>query len=222
MLFIDNLSYLTLNLISIVYFFMELNFKDFINNLFFLIQKNKFILLSYIKTMNIVETIQKNDILKVLLILAGVYFFMTYYYKEALENVSEATVKVAAPVTQVPVTQAAPGSLAVGAPTGSAQEQQVASVVAGSTQLTTSDLLPKYDDASDFAKQNPVSKILQEQNFLQAGYHIGINTTIQSNKIPYLDIRSCPPIPKQEAGPWNQSTFEEPAGAKRRYLEIGN
>jgi hypothetical protein len=41
MLFSVNLSYLTLNLISIVYFFMELNFKDFINNLFFfLIQKN--------------------------------------------------------------------------------------------------------------------------------------------------------------------------------------
>lgn len=171
--------------------------------------------------MNIVETIQKNDILKVLLILAGVYLFMTYYYKETLENVSDLDVAVSVPVTQVPVTQAAPGSLAVGALTGSTQQQQVDSVVAGQTQLTTSDLLPKYDDASDFAKQNPVSKILQEQNFLQAGYHIGINTQIQSNKIPYLDIRSMPPIPKQEAGPWNQSSFEEPVGAKRRYLEIG-
>jgi len=170
--------------------------------------------------MNIVETIQKNDILKVLLILAGVYFFMTYYYKETLENVSDLDVAVSAPVTQVPVVQAAPGSLAVDALTGS--QQQVDSVVAGQTQLTTSDLLPKYDDASDFAKQNPVSKILQEQNFLQAGYHIGINTQIQSNKIPYLDIRSMPPIPKQEAGPWNQSSFEEPVGAKRRHLEIGS
>lgn len=169
------------------------------------------------------ETIQKNDMLKVILILAGVYLFMTYYYKETLENVSETTIKVnSAPDTQVPVTQAAPGSLAVGAPAMSAKQQEVASMVAGSTQLSTSDLLPKYDDASDFAKQNPVSKILQEQNFIQAGYHIGINTTIQSNKIPYLDIRSMPPIPKQEAGPWNQSTFEEPVGAKRRHFEIGN
>jgi len=147
---------------------------------------------------------------------------MTYYYKESLENVSEATIKVdSESVSHVPVTQAAAGSLAVGAPSMSAQDQQVASMVAGPTQLTTSDLLPKYDDASDFAKQNPVSKILQEQNFLQAGYHVGINTTIQSNKIPYLDIRSAPPIPKQEAGPWMQSSYEEPMGAKRRYLEIG-
>lgn len=171
--------------------------------------------------MNIVETIQKNDILKVLLILAGVYFFMTYYYKETLENVSDSEA-VSVPVTEVSIAQAAPGSLAVGAPMMSAQQQEVASVVAGSTQLTTSDLLPKYDDASDFAKQNPVSKILQEQNFLQAGYHIGINTTVQSNKIPYLDLRSMPPIPKSEAGPWNQSSFEEPVGAKRRHLEIGS
>lgn len=166
---------------------------------------------------NIIETIQKNDMLKVLLILGAVYFFMTYYNKEKLDN-TEST-KVSVPVTQVPVSvQAVPGTLA----SNEAQAQAVDSLVAGSTKLTTSDLLPKYDDASDFAKQNPVSKILQDQNFLQAGYHIGINTTIQSNKIPYLDIRSCPPIPKQEAGPWNQSSYEEPAGAKRRYLEIGN
>ena len=171
--------------------------------------------------MNILESIQKNDMFKVLLILAGVYFFMTYYYKEALENVNSSvtTVPVSVNVPDVQP-QVAPGSLA-SAPIMSAQQQQVDSIVAGPTQLTTSDLLPKYDDASDFAKQNPVSKILQEQNFLQAGYHIGINTQIQSNKIPYLDIRSMPPIPKQEAGPWNQSTFEEPVGAKRRYFEIG-
>lgn len=169
--------------------------------------------------MNILETIQKNNIFKVLLILAGVYFFMIYYNKETLDNTNYDAVQV--PITQVPVGDAAPGSLAAVPMMMSVEEQQVDSVVAGPTQLSTSDLLPKYDDASDFAKQNPVSKILQEQNFLQAGYHIGINTTIQSNKIPYLDIRSAPPIPKQEAGPWNQSSYEEPMGAKRRHLEIG-
>ena len=79
-----------------------------------------------------------------------------------------------------------------------------------------------YDDANEFAKQNPVSKLLQEQNFLQAGYHMGINTVIQSNKIPYLDIRSCPPIPKQEVGPFNNSSFEQPVGSNRRFLEIGS
>lgn len=178
--------------------------------------------------MNIIETIQKNDILKVLLILAGVYVFMTYYHKETLDNtVSSATI---APfksqmTSSVPEATLVPGALSndvsAPAPTMSAQQVQLESIVAGPTQLSTSDLLPKYDDASDFAKQNPVSKILQEQNFLQAGYHIGINTTIQSNKIKYLDLRSSPPIPKQEVSPFMNSSYEEPAGAKRRYFELG-
>ena len=170
--------------------------------------------------MNIIETIQKNDILKVLLILGVVYFFMKYYHQENLDN-TESTVTV--PVIQVPIAQSGvPGSLASSVPQVSVQQSQVDSIVAGPTQLTTSDLLPKYDDASDFAKQNPVSKILSEQNFLQAGHHVGINTQSQSNKIAYLDIRSMPPIAKQEAGPWNQSSYEEPVGAKRRYFELGS
>ena len=60
------------------------------------------------------------------------------------------------------------------------QQEQLDKIVAGSTPLTTQDLLPVYDSANEFAQQNPVSKLLQEQNFLQAGYHTGINTTIQS------------------------------------------
>ena len=98
---------------------------------------------------------------------------------------------------------------------------QVDKVIAGKTALTTEDLLPKYDDANDFAKQNPVSKLLQETNFLTSGYHQGINTIVSSNKIPYHDIRSAPPIPKAEAGPWNQSSYEQPMGAGRKFLEVG-
>ena len=178
--------------------------------------------------MNIIETIQKNNIIKVLLILGVVYFFMKYYNQENLDNTGPSTPSTpSTPVVLVQSPTISQGQVSLSlspanSQTNTIQQQQIDSIVAGPTQLTTSDLLPKYDDASDFAKQNPVSKILQEQNFLQAGYHIGINTQMQSNKIPYLDVRSCPPIPKQEAGPWNQSSFEEPAGAKRRHLEIGS
>jgi len=168
--------------------------------------------------MDILEMIQKNDMLKVILILLAVYFFMKYYNRESLDNV-EADVK---PVQELSMAQ--PDVKAVASPIlfPTEQQRQVEKVVAGSTQLTANDLLPTYDDANDFAKQNPVSKLLQEQNFLQAGYHMGINTVIQSNKIPYLDIRSCPPIPKQEVGPFNNSSFEQPVGSNRRFLEIGN
>lgn len=165
--------------------------------------------------MNIVKMIQQNDMLKVALIILAVYFFMKYYNKETLENVQgtleqPAVVQYTNPIIQQMVIDETP------------QQVEVDQVVAGDAQLTTSDLLPVYDDANSFAKENPVSKLLQEQNFLQAGYHMGINTVIQSNKIPYLDLRSAPPVPKGETGPWNQSSYEQPAGSNRRFLEIGS
>ena len=94
-------------------------------------------------------------------------------------------------------------------------------IVTGSTQLTATDLLPKYDEANDFVKENPVSGLLKEQNFLISGYHMGINTVMQSNKIPYLDLRSAPPIPKQEISPFLNSSYETFGGSSaRRYFEI--
>jgi hypothetical protein len=44
---------------------------------------------------------------------------------------------------------------------------------------------------------------------------------MQSNKIPYHDIRSLPPIPKQDVGPWSQSSYEKSPAAQRRGFEIG-
>ena len=101
------------------------------------------------------------------------------------------------------------------------QQKQIDRVVAGTTQLGAEDLLPKYDDANEFAKENPVSKLLKEQNFLISGYHVGINTVMQSNKIPYHDIRSLPPVPKESVGPWNQSSYEQSPAQLRRQFEIG-
>lgn len=96
-------------------------------------------------------------------------------------------------------------------------------IVSGATQLTADDLLPKYDAASDFAKENPVSDLLKEQSFLVSGYHMGINTVMQSNKIPYYDLRSAPPIPKQNVGPWAQSSYESFGGASaRRQFELSS
>lgn len=101
------------------------------------------------------------------------------------------------------------------------QQQQIDRIVAGTDKLQADDLLPKYDEANEFAKENPVSKLLKEQNFLISGYHVGVNTVMQSNKIPYHDIRSLPPIPKESVGPWNQSSFEQSPAQLRRQFEIG-
>jgi hypothetical protein len=180
--------------------------------------------------MGILKTIEKNDILKIALVVIAIYFFMKFFAFEKLENVvSDAKVVVQPsqpPVVQPPSPQVVQPVVVpeVKAPvvTKAEQQSQIDKVVGCQTPLCSTDLLPQYDDANAFAKQNPVSKLLQEQNFLQAGYHAGINTIVQSNKLPYLDIRSCPPIPKQEVGPFNNSSYEQPAGANRRFLEIGS
>lgn len=171
----------------------------------------------------------KNNILVQILIAGAILYFFMQYKKENLDNVSGTPVATATVVQNNTATALPQGlqsqsehSAPATMPIASQQEAQVDAIVAGSTQLTTSDLLPVYDDANTFAQQNPVSKLLASQNYLQAGYHVGINTVIQSNKIPYLDIRSCPPIPKQEVGPWQQSSYEQPQGAQRRQLEIGS
>lgn len=199
-------------------------------NVFFLFQKLKFILLYYIKTKNmanIFETIQKNDILKVLLVLLGVYLLITYVkpmiMKEKYESVSEHLENVEAekPVITMTLAQPEPAELEGSqAPVLSEEQKHIDKIVAGETQLKAEDLLPKYDDANAFAKENPVSDLLKEQNFLISGYHVGINTVLQSNKIPYLDIRSLPPIPKESVGPWNQSSYEQSPSQLRRGVEI--
>ena len=148
----------------------------------------------------IIDIIKNNDLIKILLVLVGVYLLITYFKKESLENVE--------------------GEMAQ--PEAEAQVQQVqqAPIVEEKSQLQPNDLLPQYDDANEFAQQNPVSNLLKEQNFIVSGHHIGINTVMQSNKIPYHDLRSAPPIPKETISPFLNSSFEAPAGSGRRQLTI--
>lgn len=165
---------------------------------------------------NLIQLVKDNDLVKIVLILGTVYLFMQYYHKENLENVeSTRQTMIAQPPATITLASSAPIMVS-----SDAQAKQIDKVVAGPTTLTTEDLLPKYDDANEFAKQNPTSKLLNSQNFLTSGFHMGINTVSQSNKIPYHDIRSCPPIVKQDIGPWNNSSYDEPVGSGRRQLEI--
>jgi hypothetical protein len=169
---------------------------------------------------DILKMIRSNDIIKILLVLLAIYLIITYVNKnnETMENTEVKQEKVEQ-IVQPDLRLAANLAPVV---SDSAQQKQIEKVVAGSDKLSADDLLPKYDDANAFAKENPVSKLLKEQNFLISGYHVGINTVMQSNKIPYQDIRSLPPIPKENVGPWNQSSYEQSPAQMRRFLEIGN
>jgi hypothetical protein len=182
----------------------------------------------------ILDFLQSNGMVKVLLaviILVIIYFYMKGSFFESLENTDseDAAQYIQVPeeqVSQEQVVQQPSLALGVEEPLEQQQvvdeqQQQIEKVVAGTAQLGAEDLLPKYDDANEFAKENPVSKLLKEQNFLISGYHVGVNTVMQSNKIPYHDIRSLPPVPKENVGPWNQSSYEQSPAQLRRQFEIG-
>jgi hypothetical protein len=76
-------------------------------------------------------------------------------------------------------------------------------------RLTSSDLLPKDSANSKWAAINPAgSGMLGDQNFLTAGYHVGINTIGQSLRNANLQLRSEPPNPQVAVSPWGISTIE--------------
>lgn len=86
-------------------------------------------------------------------------------------------------------------------------------------QLNPAELLPA-DANSVWAQVNPNGQgELGDQNFLNAGYHVGINTVGSSMRNANLGLRSEPPNPQVAVGPWMQSTIQP--DLMRRGLEIG-
>lgn len=87
-------------------------------------------------------------------------------------------------------------------------------------KLTADDLLPKDAANSKWAQVNPAGQgDLKDQNFLNAGYHVGINTVGSSLRNPNMQLRSEPPNPQMKVSPWNQTTIE--SDLNRKPLEIG-
>ena len=86
-------------------------------------------------------------------------------------------------------------------------------------KLNPSDLLPG-DANSQWAQVNPSGQgELSDQNFLDAGYHVGVNTVGQTLRNANLQIRSEPPNPQLKVSPWLQSTIEP--DTNRQPIEIG-
>lgn len=83
----------------------------------------------------------------------------------------------------------------------------------------SSALLPK-DANNQWAQLSPAgSGELKGINLLQAGYHIGIDTVGQTLRNANLQIRSEPPNPQMNVGPWNQTTISP--DLMRVPLELG-
>ena len=86
-------------------------------------------------------------------------------------------------------------------------------------QLTPDELLPG-DVNSKWAQVNPAGQgELGDQNFLNAGFHVGVNTVGQTLRNANLQLRSEPPNPQVKVSPWLQSTIEP--DSNRKPMEIG-
>ena len=86
-------------------------------------------------------------------------------------------------------------------------------------QLAPSELLPSNVN-SQWANVNPKGQgALGDQNYLSAGYHIGIDTVGQSLRNANRQLRSEPANPQVAVSPWNQTSMEP--DVNRRPLEIG-
>ena len=85
--------------------------------------------------------------------------------------------------------------------------------------LTPQDLLPQ-DSNSTWAQTVPAGQgSLGDQDFLNAGFHVGINTVGQSLRNANLQLRSEPANPQSKVSPWLQSTIEP--DVNRKAMEIG-
>ena len=82
-------------------------------------------------------------------------------------------------------------------------------------QLNPSDLLPGNAD-SEWAQSVPSSG---NGNFLDAGYHVGVNTVGQSLRNANRQLRSEPSNPRVKVSPWMQTTIDP--DSNRKPLEIG-
>jgi|LauGreDrversion4_2_1035121.scaffolds.fasta_scaffold13606_7 hypothetical protein len=88
-------------------------------------------------------------------------------------------------------------------------------------KLTAQDLLPKDVSNLKWSQTNPSSiGDITDQNFLTAGYHIGVNTIGQTLKNANLQLRSEIPNPQVAVSPWMISTIEP--DVRSTTLEIGS
>jgi hypothetical protein len=85
--------------------------------------------------------------------------------------------------------------------------------------LNAGDLLPAETN-SQWAQANPAGQgSISDKNFLNAGYHVGVNTVGQSLRNANRQLRSDPPNPQVKVSPWMQTTIEP--DINRKPFEVG-
>jgi hypothetical protein len=88
-------------------------------------------------------------------------------------------------------------------------------------RLSADDLLPKDAANSRWAQMNPAGQgDMMNNNYLNAGYFVGIDTKGQSLRNANLQLRSEPANPTTPVSPWQISTISP--DTNRKQFEIGS
>jgi uncharacterized membrane protein YgcG len=119
-----------------------------------------------------------------------------------------------------PVSNMGGGGMGGGGGAGGSNQQGMQSCFPRD-RLSADDLLPKDAADSKWAQINPSGGgNISDQNYLTAGYHVGVNTVGQSLRNANLQLRSEIPNPQDAVGPWMISTIEP--DLRQNTLEIGS
>lgn len=162
------------------------------------------------------KTLRTNHILVILGAIVLVYAVYTYSdqkfvapFEPLQSDVNNRQKAPAVQVTQQPAPLSADASAV--APPSAGSNLPVAN---------PADLLPR-DSNNQWGSLNPAgSGDLQGQNLLSATFLTGIDTIGNTMKNANLQLRSEPPNPQLNVGPWNQSTFAP--DLMRTPLELGS
>lgn len=152
------------------------------------------------------DSMDTSMLVRIALILVAIFvlFALVSYYNSkkvmAQERFTNATTS---PVSAEPV-QAGPAPAATAAGAAGA----AGAACYPRDRLTATDLLPKNAANTAWAQVNPAGQgDVKDQNFLTAGYHVGVDTQGQSLRNANLQIRAEPPNPQVVVSPWNQATI---------------
>lgn len=81
-------------------------------------------------------------------------------------------------------------------------------------------LLPVYNDATNFVETTKPTDVLKTHNFIYTNRQVNIPSISQASKIQYYDIRPAPVVVKDESLFFNISPNDTPIGAGRLNLNI--
>lgn len=95
-----------------------------------------------------------------------------------------------------------------------------AKMLAQYEDVSPEDLLPSDAAADDWSNANPKGKgSLEHKNFLDAGFHVGVDTQANTLRNANYQLRSEPANPQQAVSIWSNSTMlPDPF---RKEMEIG-